>query len=187
MTRYSPSRNYLTASIAAIAMGAFSAWVAVDWAPAMIPAVLFLLSSAVLLFLARRPPIEVQDRFLVIGRRRIAWPDIRRVDRTGWISPLIVQLTLADRSRIHLIYPGDLDSSNSLLRHLRRCATEALIDGVPHRRFWGEELSTRRGDRRPRPPACRLLREEDEAEVERLYRRLKTVGHLDSTNSDDEM
>ncbi len=35
-------------------------------------------------------------------------------------------------------------------------------------------------------PTYRLLREEDEAEVERLYHRLKKVGRLDSTNSNDE-
>ena len=32
-----------------------------------------------------------------------------------------------------------------------------------------------------------LLRPEDEAEVERLYQRLKTVGRLDSMSSTDEM
>ena len=41
--------------------------------------------------------------------------------------------------------------------------------------------------RPPAPPPCRLLRPEDEAEVERLYLLLKTVGRLDSKSSADEM
>ena len=36
------------------------------------------------------------------------------------------------------------------------------------------------------PPRYRVLRPEDEAEVERLYQRLKTVGNLDQKNSTDE-
>jgi hypothetical protein len=31
-----------------------------------------------------------------------------------------------------------------------------------------------------------MVRPEDEAEIERLYQRLKTVGHLDTKNSADE-
>ena len=186
MTRYSPSHNYLAAGMTAATMGGFSVWVALGWAPAVIPAVLFFVSAFVLILLALRPPIEIRDRFLVIGRRRIAWLDIRRVDRTGWVSVLVVHLTLADRSRIRLIYPGDPDSSDSLLRHLRRFATQALIDGVPYRQFWEKEFPALRSSGKPRSPEYRLLREEDEAEVERLYQRLKTVGHLDSTDLKDE-
>ena len=64
--------------------------------------------------------------------------DIRRIDRTGWLSPLIVRLTLYDDSRLTLIYPGDLESCKSLLRTLRRMAHDALIDGIPYRQYWGE-------------------------------------------------
>ena len=110
------------------------------------------------------------------------------MDRTGWLSPLVVWLTLADERRIRLVYPGDLDSANSLLRHLRRNAREALIDGVTYRQFWGELLppspDTESGS--PSQPRYRILCPEDEAEVERLYQRLKTVGHLDPRNSADE-
>jgi len=34
-------------------------------------------------------------------------------------------------------------------------------------------------------PRYRILRPEDEAEVERLYQRLKTVGNLDQKTSDE--
>jgi hypothetical protein len=186
MTRYSPSRYYVPAGWIALGLTGFSIWCATHWLPAAIAAGLFLASAAVLFFLAGRPPIEVHDLKLVVGRRAIPWTDIRRVDRTGWVSPLIVHLTLADAGRVTLVYPGDLDSANSLLRQLRRNAREALLDGVPHRRFWGDAPPTAGGGRArpaPRPP---LLRPDDEAEVERLYQRLKTVGRLDRKDSADE-
>jgi hypothetical protein len=112
--------------------------------------------------------------------------DIRRLDRTGWISPLIVRITLFDDSRLVLVYPGDLDSCNSLLRHLRRLSRDALIDGIPYRQYWGELLSSSGDRKQPPAPRYRILRPEDEAEVERLYQRLKTVGNLDQKNSTDE-
>jgi hypothetical protein len=187
MTRYSPSRHYFPAGWIALGLTAFSGWWATYWVPAAVAAVLFLASAAVLFLLASRPAIEVHDSKLVVGQRAIPWADIRRVDRTGWVSPLIVHLTLADSGRVTLIYPGDLDSANSLLRQLRRGAREALLDGVPHRRFWGDAVPGASGDRRgvdaPRYP---VLRPEDEAEVERLYQRLKTVGRLDRKDSTDE-
>jgi len=85
-----------------------------------------------------------------------------------------------------LVYSGDLDCCNNLLRNLRRLSRDALIDGVPYRQYWGEALNPG-PDRRQLPaPRYRLLRPEDEAEVEKLYQRLKTVGHFDQKNSTDE-
>ena len=98
-----------------------------------------------------------------------------------------MRITLFDDSRLLLIYPGDLDSCNSLLRHLRRLSRDALIDGVPYRQYWGEVLAPGGSERKQPPsPRYRILRPEDEAEVERLYQRLKTVGNLDQKNSTDE-
>ncbi|MDW8131431.1 MAG: hypothetical protein RMI94_12850 [Bryobacterales bacterium] len=185
MTRYAPSRQYLKAGLAALAFAAFSALCGVNWPPAFVPSALLLASALVLLYLASQPAIEITERHLAIGRRLIRWSDIRRVDRTGWISPLVVQLTLADDRRILLIYPGDQDSAASLLRQLRRMAREALIDGIPYKQYWGESAPPK-ADRRTAPARFHLLRPEDEAEVERLYRRLKSVGHLDPKNPHDE-
>ena len=64
------------------------------------------------------------------------------------VPALIVRLTLFDDSRVLLIYPGNLDSCQALLRHLRRASRDALIDGVPYRQYWGEILSSS-----PDPPA----------------------------------
>ncbi len=186
MTRYVPARHYLTFGIAALALAAFSGWLGLELKAAFVAAGLFVLSAALLLALAFRPAFEIHEEYLGIGKRRILWMDIRRLDRTGWISPLILRMTLFDDSRMLLIYPGDLESCNSLLRNLRRLSRDALIDGVPYRQYWGEALNPG-PDRRPLPsPRYRLLRPEDEADVEKLYQRLKTVGHLDQKNTTDE-
>jgi hypothetical protein len=119
----------------------------------------------------------------MVGKRAIPWDDIRRVDRTGWLSPLVVQLTLAEGSRQVIVFPGELDSANSLLRALRRYSRNALIDGIPYRQFWGEQTAAVRA-KQPTPPKFRMLSPEDEADVERLYQRLKTVGRLDKSSDE---
>ncbi len=184
MTRYVPSRHYLRAGLAALLFGVFSAWCGLNWAPAYLAAALFAASAAILLYFATRPAVEIHETHVAIGRRNIPWVDIRRLDRTGWHSPLVLNITLFDDTRILLVYPGDLDSANSLLRHLRRCAREALIDGKPYREFWGDSAPSE--SKVLAAPRYRLLRPEDEAEVERLYQRLKSVRHLDPDNSTDE-
>lgn len=118
----------------------------------------------------------------------IPWQDVRRLDRSRWNSPLVIYLSLLDDRRIQLIHPGDSDSSNSLLRFLRRNSREALIDGVPYRQFWGEVLPPPARERKPVAmvsPKYRIVRAEEEAEIERMLQRLKTVGNLDSKSSDE--
>jgi hypothetical protein len=101
---------------------------------------------------------------------------------------------------VFLLYAGDLDSSTSLLRHLRRYSRNALLDGVPYRQAWGEpggkpELEKRSEARKtlesapqPQTPAVHrpLLRPEDEEEIEKLFQRLKSVGRLDQRDQRDE-
>ena len=186
MTRYSPARHYLWFGIAAVVFAGLSAWRGTVASLVYIPAALFALIAVALFTMAFRPAVEIQEGYLSIGKRIIPWMDIRRLDRTGWVSPLIVRITLFDDSRILLIYPGDLDSCNSLLRHLRRMSRDALIDGFPYRQYWGEVLANGGERKQPPAPRYRVLRPEDEAEVERLYQRLKTVGNLDQKNSTDE-
>ena len=186
MTRYSSARYYLWFGIAAVMLAVFSGWLGWSFVWAFIPAVLSLATAAALFAMAFHPAIEVHEGHLSIGKRHIPWMDIRRLDRTRWISPLIVRLTLYDDTRMLLVYPGDLDSCNSLLRHLRRFASDALIDGIPYRQYWGELLAPGAERKQVASPRYRILRPEDEAEVERLYQRLKTVGNLDQKNSADE-
>lgn len=181
MTRYLPARHYLWFGIAAVVLAALAGWFGASVNLAYVPAGLFILAGAFLFTMAIRPAIEVHEGYVAIGKRIVPWMDIRRLDRTGWVSPLIVRITLFDDSRIVLIYPGDLDSCNSLLRHLRRLSRDALIDGIPYRQYWGEVLAPGNERKQPPAPRYRILRPEDEAEVERLYQRLKTVGNLDKS------
>jgi hypothetical protein len=197
LARFTPSRTYVSLTLFAVCGAIFSGWTALRWTPSWIAAALFAISALILAAVTIRPTIEIYEAHLVIGRMRIPWRDVRRIDQTGWITPLAVRLTLRDHQPILLLYPGDLDSSNSLLRHLRRFSREALLDGIPYREFWGE-LSTTEPATEPaaEPPADKdaeaaaparypMLRTEDEEEVERLFQRLKSVGHLESKNSDE--
>ncbi|HTS25877.1 MAG TPA: hypothetical protein VMH81_08375 [Bryobacteraceae bacterium] len=189
MTRYQPARHYLWFGIGAVVLAAVFGWVAGTFFPLWyVAAGLSLLTALVLFAMALRPAIEIHEGYLSIGKRVVPWIDIRRLDRTtGWVAPLVIRVTLFDDSRFLLVYPGDLDSCNSLLRHLRRLSRDALIDGIPYRQYWGEVLSP--GNERKQAhspmPRYRILRPEDEAEVERLYQRLKTVGNLDQKNADE--
>ena len=136
--------------------------------------------------LALRPAIAIYETHLSVGRAAIPWGEIRRIDQTGWNAPLAVFLTLPDQSRILLLHTGDLDSCTSLLRHLRRYSREALLDGIPYRQFWGESVTASQNVPKQLPPArYPLLRPEDEDEVERMFHRLKSVGHIDQRSSDE--
>lgn len=133
--------------------------------------------------LALRPAIEVHRGYLAVGRHIVFWNEIQRIDRTRWIAPLLVRLTLAGDRRVFLLYAGNQDSSMELLRHLFLQSHGALLDGIPHAQFWGETSPSSASEKRDSVPSIasrgRLLLPEDEAEVERLFQRLKTAGRLD--------
>jgi hypothetical protein len=198
LARFTSSRVFVSLTLFAVGGALFSAWNALRWAPSWIAAASFALSALVLAAVTIRPALEIYETHLAIGPRMIPWRDIRRVDQTGWNTPLVVILTLHDGQRLHLLYSGDLDSSSSLLRHLRRFSREALLDGVPYREFWGALAAAPRSSeptknlqREPLdkdasiPLRYPVLRSEDEEEVERLFQRLKSVGHLESKSSDE--
>jgi hypothetical protein len=185
VSSYRTSSRYLWAGLTALVLTGFSAWVAFRWPFAWIASILFLGSSFVVLYLALRPPVEIYETHLKIGSKTIPWMQVRRLDR-GSQLPLVVRLTLADKTRILLVYAGDLDSASNLLRHLRRFAREALIDGVPYRQFWGEAISAAQERKQLPPPRYPLLLPEDETEVERMFQRLKSVGHIDQKTSSED-
>jgi hypothetical protein len=185
MSRYVPARHYISFGFVALALAGFSGWLGLSWSPSFGPAAIFLLIGATLLALAFRPAIKVYDAHLEIGKKIVPWQDVRRVDRTGWISPLVVKLALYDEESVVLVYPGEVDCCKHLLRTLRQMSTNAMIDGIPYRQYWGELLGA--GETKQlNTPRYRVLRPEDEEEVERLYFLLKTVGHIDPRNSGDE-
>lgn len=182
MTRYLPTKQYQYAGAGALALALFCAAFAFQFPLSWVPTGLLLATGAVMLVLGCLPAIEIHETHLAIGEKVIAWEDIKQVDRTGFVSPLLLYLTLSNGRRILLIYPGGMETSNLLLRQLRRMSREAMIDGIPYRQFWGETAPAASGERRPMAsPKYQLLRPEDEAEVERLFQRLKTVGRLDRT------
>jgi hypothetical protein len=163
---------------------------ALHWPMAWIPVGALLIPALVFGALALRPPIEIHEDHLLIGRRAIPWRDIRRVDQTPWHAPLAVSLTLQSEIPILLIHAGRLDSGRELLRYLRRHAHRALLDGIPYRQFWGElnaELVQAPPVHTPQIVAERapLLLPEDEAEVERLFQQLKSAGRLGASTPSD--
>jgi hypothetical protein len=190
MTRYVPAQYYLWFALAAAALAGVIGWLGWNWMPIALGASgILALTSGLLLAMYFRPAVEVHEGYFAVGKRIVPWMDVRRLDilrldRTGWISPLVVRITLFDDTRFTMIYPGEIEDCSGLLRNLRRLSRDALIDGIPYRQYWGEVLAA--GGRNPVPgPRYRILRPEDEAEVERLYQRLKSVGHLDQKNSDE--
>ncbi|HXP84540.1 MAG TPA: hypothetical protein VN841_07465 [Bryobacteraceae bacterium] len=199
---YRPSRRYYLLLLLALAGVGLSAWSGVRWPAAWLAAGGFGASALAVLALVLRPAVEIHETHLKLGRRSIAWRDIRRLDRTAWNVPLVLRLTLIAKpgsgksgpERLTLIYPGDLDGCRSLLRHLRRYSREALLDGVPYPKFWGEaasqtgpspagqprQLPPGQGPLKQIPPArYPLLRPDDEEEVERMFQRLKAEGTLE--------
>jgi len=187
ITRYQVSTYYLWAGFAALALTGLSFWMSFVWPLLWIATGLFTLSSVLVLYLALRPAVEIYESHLKIGQAAIPWKHIRRLDRSSNV-PLMVRLTLSDKTRILVVYPSDPQSSSSLLRQLRRHAREALIDGVPYRQFWGEPAPNAAPSRKSLPPAPRypLLLPDDEAEVERMFQRLKSVGHFDQKTSPED-
>jgi hypothetical protein len=182
MSRYAPSRNFLRVAILALALAAGSLWLAQRWPAASVAAIAGFTISAAAFYLGSRPPIEVDGKRLVIGKREMSIEELDRIDRTGWIFPLILRLKLRDGAVYWLVFPGSPSSIRRLLRQLYRSARGAVIDGMPNLAN-SAVLSGRDAAPAPRP---RLLLEEDEAEIERLYQRLKTVGRLDPKNTGEE-
>ena len=89
MNTYPPSRHYLSAGIAAVVLAVFSGWVALQWAPAWIAAVLFVGSAAILLVLALQPSVEVYEHHLALGKRVIQWSE-----SAGWtVRPGFLRLS----------------------------------------------------------------------------------------------
>jgi hypothetical protein len=173
MTRFTPSRSYLLFGILAALAAVGSVWFALQWPPSWFAVALFTVTAAVLLALALRPPIRITDDFLKLGRESVAWAAIRRIEHRGWLTPLVVRLTLMDQTQVWVVYAGDTDSSQTLLQFLYRFADQAATGMMP---------ASAAGLKSPNYP---LLKPEDEEEIERLYHRLRSVGHLDPKSNDE--
>ena len=185
MNRYRPARLHLPASLVAAGLSLFSAWCGMSWPVAFIPAGVFAGWAIILYYFATRPTIEIREPGFSIGAETFYWPDVARLDSTG-SSPLVLNLTLRNGRRMRIIYPGNAESASRLLRQMRRMARDAVIDGLPYHEYWGDVAAARAEPQKLIPPKYQLLRAEDEEEVDRLFQRLKAVGHLDSKTSADD-
>ena len=119
ITRYRVPGLYLWSGMALLACSGLTFWFALIWPLYWIAAGLFLASAILVLYLASRPAVEIYEGHVKIGNQAIPWRQIRRLDRSANM-PLMVRLTLADKTRILVVYPGDPNSSSGLLRSLRR-------------------------------------------------------------------
>jgi hypothetical protein len=203
VARYTSSRSYAWFALVALACAIATVGIALRWPVTSIATGLFLIPAIAFGVLALRPKIEIHETHLLVGRRAIAWREIRRVDQAHWHRrqqvPLAVNLTLDGEAQVLLIYAGSPESGRSLLRHLRRYSHRALLDGIPHRQYWGELMPEKAVSQRRElvapvasvtptvvaPAKAPLLLPEDEAEVERLFQQLKSAGLLGSSAPTD--
>ena len=186
MECFVPLRQYRLGSVIASAFAVVCSVYGAFVPASLITALLFSISGALLYYLWTRPAIEVNNNGLTVGNKTIRWHEIGEVETTGWHSPLVVRLTLHDGRKMRLIHPGDVRSSERLLQRIRRNSREAMIDGEPYREFWGETAPIRALEQLLPIKRPRLLREEDEHEVEELFRQLREIRQADHTASSDE-
>ena len=186
-----PSRQYARVGWAALAGSLICVLCGFGAALAFIPALLCAATAAAIFWLAARPPIRLGETQFNIGERSIAWREVREVNRSrfnhsGFVSPLILHLKLTNARYKFLIYAGDPERVERLLKVLRKHSHLATFDGVPYREYWmwaDPPDEDRPALPAPAPPPVHLFSPEDEEEIERLYQKLKAVGRLDSRSS----
>ena len=149
-----------------------------SWPPAFIPAGVFMGWSVILYYLSTRPVIEVRESGFRIGSEMFYWRHVGRLDSTLWNSPLMLHITLRNGRKVRLLYPGNMEPCRRLLRQMKRMARDAVIDGLPYREYWGETAPARVDHEKLTAPQPRVVRPEDEQEIERLFQQLKTGRKL---------
>lgn len=187
-TRYPASRTLLLTGLGGLALAAVSASIALTRPIAWIATGALAASALIALVLGLIPAVEIDEAFLKQRRKPIPWKSVYQVERLAR-NPLVIRLTLASREETLVIYAGNRDSREALLHDVRLMARGAVIDGIPYREFWGgDEVHSpvEEGRRHSRPRRYPLLLSEDEAEIERLFQQLKTVGHIEPNKSPDE-
>jgi hypothetical protein len=187
-----PSRQYARVGWAALAGSLVCVLCGFGASLAFIPALLCATTAAAIFWLAARPPIRLGETQFNIGERSIAWREVREINRSrfnnaGFVSPLVLHVKLTNARYKILVYPGEPDRVERLLKALRKNAHSASFDGVPYRDFWMWNDPSGEDERLALPPAAtppvHLFSPEDEEEIERLYQKLKAVGRLDSRSS----
>jgi hypothetical protein len=180
-----PARMYARVGWAALA-GSVACVLCGFRAPlAFIPALLCVITAALLFWLAARPPIRIGESQFNVGDRAVAWREVREINRSRFLSPLVLFIKLTNTRRKLLIYPGEPEHIERLLLHLRKNSLLATFDGVAYRDYWTwSSLSDVSGDNPALDQPVRMFSSEDEEEIERLYQKLKAVGRLDGRSTD---
>jgi hypothetical protein len=177
---YLPSRLYAKVGWFALVGSLVSVAFGLRTAVAFIPGFLIGLTAATLFWLAARPRITVGENQFTIGERTIAWREVKEINSSRFVSPLFLDIKLTNNRRKRLIYPGEPEQIGKLMYQLRRHSNLATFDGVAYRDYW---TWTSLGSNKLAGPVAeqpvRMISHDDEEEIERLYQRLKTVGHLD--------
>lgn len=187
LVRYLPSAVYTRLSVAVAGIAIACLFVSRFWLPALGPALAGISLALALIYLVLRPPIEVHDAHIQIGRRLIAWDSVSHVDAPCSIAPLILPLTLNSRRRFWLIYIGSRESGRTLLHQIRRHSRFALIDGLPYRQFWEEDLETFRERCVVTDQLWNVLSPGDEDEVEQIFLALRKENSPHPRRSDESL
>jgi len=186
-----PSRLYARVGWAALAGVLVSVLCGFRAPLAYIPGLLCGLTALGLFWLAARPVIRIAESQFNLGERAIAWREVKEINSSRFLSPLVLKIKLTNSRSARLIYPGEPERIEQLLFQLRKNSHLACFDGVAHRDYW--TWLTLNGSKNENPvldQPVRMLSQDEEEEIERLYQKLKTVGRLDSrvdsSNSSDE-
>ncbi|HEY7211357.1 MAG TPA: hypothetical protein VH477_13860 [Bryobacteraceae bacterium] len=186
-----PSRLYSRVGWAALAGTVISVLCGFRAPLAFIPGLLCGLTALVVFWLAARPLIRIGETQFNVGERAVAWREVRELNSSRFLSPLVLKVKLTNSRRILLVYPGEPERIEQLLFQLRKNSHLATFDGVAHRDYW--TWLNMNGTKTENPvleQPVRMLSAEEEDEIERLYQKLKAVGRLDSrvesSNTSDE-
>ncbi len=182
---FQPSRLYVRAGWVALA-GSLVCILCGFRAPlAFIPGSLCAATGAALFWLGARPTIYVGETQLNIGSRAIAWQELRQINSSRFISPLVLSLRLTNSRKKLLIFPGEPERIDRLLRQLKKRSYLASFDGVAYRDYctW-TSMTALHGDNGAGDQPAKMLSKEDEDEIVRMYQKLKTVGRLDSRKTE---
>lgn len=178
---YLPSRLYPRIGWAALAGALICALCGLRAPLAFIPGLLCALTSGALFWLWKRPPIRLGDTQFNIGERAIAWREVREINNSRFVSPLILNIKLTNSRHKLMIYPGEPERIEKLMWQLRKNSYMATFDGVSHRDYWAwAAVAQARGESPPPEQPVRMVSSDEEDEIERMYQKLKTVGRLDT-------
>src|SRR3954452_23002190 len=93
---YEPSPAYARLGWASLAGSAVCLICGLRAPLAFVPGALCALTSSVLFWLSARPAIRVGNTQFNIGERAIAWQEVREINRSRFLSPLILKLRLTN-------------------------------------------------------------------------------------------